>query len=156
MRVCLSPGGPSLYRSDEPANDVLVATMQGVIALVRPQPGLAWRIAGRALEKAWVDALLAEPGGAVLAGTFGDSIFASMDNGVTWEPRGRGIEFQEIYALNAALVNGRTRLYAGTQPAHLYTSDDGGAHWEEMVSLQAVPGIEKWWFPGEPHLAHVK
>lgn len=48
------------------------------------------------------------------------------------------------------------RLYAGTEPAHLFVSRDSGETWEELPSLRAVPSVEKWMFPGPPHVAHVK
>jgi hypothetical protein len=47
-------------------------------------------------------------------------------------------------------------VYAGTQPAHLYYSDDLGTSWTELPALRQVPGVEKWTFPGPPHQAHVK
>jgi hypothetical protein len=53
-------------------------------------------------------------------------------------------------------VNGKPRVYAGTQPAHLYYSDDLGKSWTELPGLRQVRGVEKWTFPGPPHQAHAK
>ena len=47
-------------------------------------------------------------------------------------------------------------IFAGTQPAALYRSDDLGETWRELSSLREVPGTEKWTFPPPPHIAHVK
>lgn len=70
-------------------------------------------------------------------------------------------------------------IYAGTDPVHLYRSEDGGESWEELASLQQLPEethqklaeTEKpdmsissdpafrhrrqdWWFPSSPHQGH--
>jgi len=54
------------------------------------------------------------------------------------------------------VIGGRPRVYAGTQPAHLFYSDDLGKSWTELPGLRQVPGVEKWTFPGPPHQAHAK
>jgi photosystem II stability/assembly factor-like uncharacterized protein len=41
-------------------------------------------------------------------------------------------------------------VYAGTQPAALYRSNDGGHSWEEIESLANVPGSHHWGLPGDP------
>jgi photosystem II stability/assembly factor-like uncharacterized protein len=71
-------------------------------------------------------------------------------------------------------------IYAGTDPVHLFRSEDGGDHWEELASLQRLPeethvklgeadpadmgGLQQqgfrhrrqdWWFPVPPHQGHV-
>ena len=74
----------------------------------------------------------------------------------TWERRDNGIGDKEIYSLATQIVDGKPRVYAGTQPAHLYYSDDLGKSWTELPGVRQVPGVEKWTFPGPPHLAHVK
>jgi photosystem II stability/assembly factor-like uncharacterized protein len=48
------------------------------------------------------------------------------------------------------------RLFAGTEPAHLFVSDDLGFHWDELPSLRSVPTVPRWTFPAPPHVAHVK
>ena len=71
-------------------------------------------------------------------------------------------------------------IYAGTDPVHLFRSEDGGDHWEELASLQRLPqetheklgeaapadmgtfqqqGFrhrrQDWWFPVPPHQGHI-
>ena len=53
-------------------------------------------------------------------------------------------------------IDGRVRLFAGTEPAHLFVSDDLGVNWSEMPSLRSVPSVPKWNFPAPPHIGHVK
>jgi photosystem II stability/assembly factor-like uncharacterized protein len=90
------------------------------------------------------------------AGAFHGSIHASADGGRTWEARANGLSEANVYSLAAARINGHTRLFAGTEPAHLFISDDLGRHWSEVPSLRSVPSVPKWSFPAPPHIGHVK
>jgi len=36
MTICVSIGGPTVYRSDAPSNDILVGTSDGIVRLTRP------------------------------------------------------------------------------------------------------------------------
>ncbi|MBV9121358.1 MAG: glycosyl hydrolase, partial [Chloroflexi bacterium] len=47
-------------------------------------------------------------------------------------------------------------LYAGTEPAAVFRSDDYGESWHERPALRSVPNTDKWMFPSPPHKAHVK
>ncbi|MGH7089804.1 MAG: WD40/YVTN/BNR-like repeat-containing protein, partial [Stellaceae bacterium] len=75
--------------------------------------------------------------------------------GVAWRPVSNGLTRRNVYSL-AARCGGGVTLFAGTEPAALYRSDDLGANWRELPALRAVPGTEKWTFPPPPHIAHVK
>src|SRR5579862_1147441 len=48
-------------------------------------------------------------------------------------------------------------IYAGTEPIHLYRSEDRGKSWEELTGLLDLPEDVKanWWFPQPPHRGHV-
>jgi hypothetical protein len=63
---------------------------------------------------------------------------------------------KNVYCVTCSAVGGRARVYAGTEPAHLYVSDDLGAGWHELAALRGVPSVSKWTFPAPPHDAHVK
>jgi len=157
MITCLSHGGQNLCASEAPSNELLVATIEGAVCLSRSGPKAAWQVSHRSLEGKHVSALLVEPGQKLLfAGTHGDGIYASRDQGRSWQRKDRGVEFPDIYSLNCVQANGERRLYAGTEPAHLFLSPDLGESWREIPSVRSVPGIDKWTFPAPPHVAHVK
>ena len=59
-------------------------------------------------------------------------------------------------ASSSAVIDGKTKLFAGTEPAHLFASDDLGETWQEIKSLRSVPSVAKWTFPAPPHVGHVK
>jgi photosystem II stability/assembly factor-like uncharacterized protein len=61
-----------------------------------------------------------------------------------------------VYSLASRQLNGHARLFCGTEPAHLFVSDDLGLHWKEVPSLRSVPSVPNWSFPAPPHIGHVK
>ena len=157
MAIGLSHGGSTVYSSPSPSKEVLVGTQEGVVILARDAEGKGWSVAHRALTDAHISAIIMEPeSGLTFAGVFGGTVFASADDGRTWEERGDGITHQDVYSLAATRLSGGVRLYAGTQPAHLFFSDDLGLHWEELPAFRSVPSVPEWTFPGGPHIAHTK
>ena len=155
MFICLSPGGREITVGESPRDTLLVGTVDGIFSFARA--GGAWTARERFLSGEHLSALLFEPLSRMLfAGTYGEARYASKDLGRNWEKRYRGLEELEIYTLACQEIGGRPRLYAGTQPAHLFYSDDLGKSWTELPGLRQVPGVEKWTFPGPPHQAHVK
>lgn len=45
------------------------------------------------------------------------------------------------------------RLYAGTMPAELYISDDGGNTWQESTAFRRIDSRDQWWNPDvTPHV----
>jgi photosystem II stability/assembly factor-like uncharacterized protein len=141
--------------SESAADKLLVGTAKGIFSFLHRNG--SWAHQETFLPHEHISAILYEPSSRMLfAGTYGDALHATRDLGRTWERRDRGIGGLEIYTLACQQVNGRARLYAGTQPAHLFYSDDLGESWTEFPGLRQVPGVEKWTFPGPPHQAHVK
>ncbi|MGE5106496.1 MAG: VPS10 domain-containing protein [Sphingobacteriales bacterium] len=63
----------------------------------------------------------------LFAGTFGNGVFLSTDDGVTWAPANTGITNAFVYAL---ALNGTT-LYAGTGGG-VYISNNNGVSWTAM------------------------
>ena len=157
MAIGLSHGGSTLYSSPSPSQEVLVGTREGVVTIERETSGSEWRVKNRALTDKHISAIIKEPeSGLTFAGAFHGSVHASADDGKTWEPRNNGLTETDVYSLAARHVNGRVRLFAGTEPAHLFTSNDLGLHWSEVPSLRSVPSVPKWSFPAPPHIGHVK
>jgi hypothetical protein len=76
----------------------------------------------------------------------GDGVYRSGD-GRSWQRM--GVEGKEVWDILPAPGDSR-RLYAGTQPAHIFESNDGGSTWGEMGSFLKAPGAERWCLPGTP------
>lgn len=157
MQPCLSPNGMSRFDLDAAPTRLLVATADGLVALERAGPGAAWRVGATVLAGQHVSTLTALPHrNGVLAGTHGDGVYYSADGVSGWEKRNDGLTLPDIYTLAAVERAGRTILYAGTQPASLFRSDDLGRSWAELAAIRQVPGTEHWVFPAPPRIAHTK
>ena len=156
MAICISHGGTTTYRTQSPASEILVGTVDGV-TILRRNIDDAWRVHAKVLAGLHIHALLIEPlSGVVFAGAHKGSIHASKDGGATWEKKDQGLTAADVYCLSSAVIDGKTKLFAGTEPAHLFASDDLGETWQEIKSLRSVPSVAKWTFPAPPHVGHVK
>ena len=156
MAIGLSHGGTNVYSSTGPSHELWVATQDGLVLFEREEHG-RWRESRRALRGQHISAIIFEPQSrTIFAGAFFGSIHASSDGGKSWERRDNGMTIHDVYSLATTLVDGKARVYAGTQPAHLFVSEDLGAHWSEIASLRNVPSAEHWSFPAPPHIAHTK
>jgi photosystem II stability/assembly factor-like uncharacterized protein len=141
MAICVSHGGTTTYFSKAPSSELFVGTVDGVAVLRKGGDG-RWSVHARALEGMHVHALLIEPeSGFIFGGIHKGSVYASKDRGLTWEKKDNGIIQNDIYCLAAAVVDGKSRLYAGTEPAHLFQSDNLGESWNEIKSLRSVPSV---------------
>jgi photosystem II stability/assembly factor-like uncharacterized protein len=79
---------------------------------------------------------------ALLAGTYGDGLFRSVDGGRTWQRIEAGLTASTFRFVSAEL--------AGTEPARVYRSSDGGQTWEELAGITRIPGHERWFLPYSP------
>jgi photosystem II stability/assembly factor-like uncharacterized protein len=157
MTIALSHGGTTIYSSPSPSNEVLVGTREGVLTIARENSDAQWQVTHRAIPDKHISAMITErESGLMFAGAFHGSVQMSADGGKSWEPRGNGMTQDNVYSLAARHVDGQIRLFAGTEPAHLFVSDDLGVNWSEMPSLRTVPSVPKWNFPAPPHIGHVK
>src|SRR4051812_46164686 len=151
MAIGLSHGGTTIYSNATPAQQIFVGTREGVVTIERE--GAEWRIASRAVTDKHISAIIREPvSGQILAGAFHGGVMISADEGKTWEARNSGMTQDNVYSLAAQIRDGRARLFAGTEPAHLFVSDDLGGQWRELTNLRAVPSVPKWSFPAPPHI----
>jgi len=153
--ILLSPGGDTAYRTAQPDNALAVATVDGVFLLERDGNG-AWQTVHHALAGCFVAALTRGAGGALFAATHGVGMARSDDNGRTWRWINNGITQFDLWAARAGRLGGRDVVLAGSMPAHLFISEDGGDNWRELPALRQVDSVEQWTFPPPPRLGHVK
>ena len=78
------------------------------------------------------------------AGT-GAGLHVSEDGGESWAAA--GLADREVWQIRSA---GGDTLYAATQPAGLFRSDDAGSTWYEIESFAALPEAADWCVPIEP------
>jgi photosystem II stability/assembly factor-like uncharacterized protein len=156
MAIGLSHGGSNVYSSPKPSRQLWVGTKDGLILIERADNG-DWHVAHRALRGLHISSIVFErSSGVIFAGAFFGSVQASVDGGKTWERRDTGLTVHDVYSLACAPAGGKMRIYAGTEPAHLFYSEDLGLHWTELPALRTVPSAPNWSFPAPPHVAHTK
>ena len=157
MALGLSHGGTTIYSTPSRSNEVWVGTKEGIVEIERTSGATGWRIARRMLEDKHISAIVSEPhSGLTFVGAFHGSLHVTADDGKSWETRNSGLTEQDVYSIAAVPHNGGTRIYVGTEPAHLFCSDDLGLNWRELPGLRALPSVPKWKFPVPPHIAHAK
>jgi photosystem II stability/assembly factor-like uncharacterized protein len=155
MALALSHGAQTIHAAGKLSDWLFVGTINGVVELKKS--GSDWTVARRSLEGKHIHAVLQEPeSGFWFAGVNKGGIFVSKNDGATWAICNEGLTETDIYSLATVEVEGKVRIFAGTEPVHLFYSDDLGAHWAEMPSIQNVPNMEKWRFPAPPHIGHLK
>jgi photosystem II stability/assembly factor-like uncharacterized protein len=94
--------------------------------------------------------------GGVFTGMHSGGLYYSADNGETWALCMNGITIEHIFCVGYAHHGEGIVLYAGTQPASMFRSDDYGKTWVEQPGVKETEGREAWSFPSPPHDAHVK
>lgn len=154
--ACLSPNGLTTFVTSAPVERLYVGTVDGVHVLDRADDG-TWTRSRHGLEGVHVSSL-ALAGGRLLAGAHSGGLFRSEAGSGTWERSDDGIgdSYTQVYSLAVQERASGTVLWAGTEPACLFRSDDLGTTWTALPSLTDVPDTDKWFFPPPPHIAHVK
>jgi photosystem II stability/assembly factor-like uncharacterized protein len=87
---------------------------------------------------------LSRANGTIFAGS-ADGVYRSADSGQTWKRSGN--EGCDVWHVTVHPANNRL-LFAGTQPAHMFQSADGGMTWENFDEFLNAPGSDRWCLPG--------
>lgn len=157
MLACLAPNGQNVFRGSSPCTRLLVGTLSGLAVLERSGPGSSWTVASKKLDGLHISSMAYEPKHrGLFAGVHGGVVYFSSDEGLTWEPRSRGLTIEHVFSLAYAEPPSGVVIYAGTEPASLFKSHDQGQSWQELGALKGVPGTDKWSFPAPPHSGHTK
>jgi len=164
VTACLFPNGFNVYRDAEPVTRLLVGTIQGASVIERESPCASWEVTGRVLDGLHISSLMIEPlRGGIFAGAHlprdaqeGGGLHVSLDSGKSWQRRINGFSTQHVFCVRWVEEHGKPIIYAGTEPAGLFRSEDYGETWRDRPALRTVPNTDKWMFPSPPHIAHVK
>jgi len=158
---------------DDAAFHLLVGTTKGAFVLDGDVDRARWRVRGPYCDGWTVNHVIGDPTtGTMWAGGGSDwsgaGVWRSDDVGHTWsltrlttgqldawaasdpdfaasigwteEPTPFGEDFSQVWSLGRA----GDRLYAGTKPATLLVSDDGGATWSTIKGLTDHPSAAEW------------
>jgi len=116
---------------------LVIGTTEGVFVGEPGQRARATDLAGRSVN------VLRGANGNILAGT-SDGVYRANKGGEAWQRV--GVEDREVLEVHAAPSDERL-IYAGTRPAALFRSRDGGDSWAEIESFNRAFDPATWWLP---------
>ena len=131
--------------SEDMPDELLLATSNGVVH--SQGEGIEWNIMGTSLSDHKVTTITGRDG-TVFAGTT-SGIYRSADLGQNWEWASTGLTEQHIRWLSYHPDNS-DMLIAGTEPAALYVSQDGGDHWSNRPEVEEFRDRFNWFLPYSP------
>jgi len=137
---------------------VLLGTRKGGFILQSDSRRRAWKMKGPFFESSPVFHMAFDKRdgrtiyAAVNSGHFGPTVQRSRDMGKTWEnattpPRfaeGSETKVENVWHVEPGLADEPNVVYAGTTPAALFRSDDGGDNWKLNENLNSHPTRPKW------------
>jgi photosystem II stability/assembly factor-like uncharacterized protein len=91
----------------------------------------------------------------ILAGSYGNGLFRSVDGGAAWTRVEAGLTAPALRCFEPDPTRPGAIL-AGTEPGRIFRSGDGGASWDELDGVTRIPGHEKWFLPYSPRAGAVR
>ena len=91
----------------------------------------------------------------ILAGSYGNGMFRSTDDGETWASANDGLTSSAFRTIGPD-PHQPGAILAGTEPGRIYRSHDDGSSWAELSGILALEGIEKWYLPYSPRAGAVR
>jgi len=115
---------------------ILAATDFGVLTLIQNNGN--WIEDTSSMQDFNFTSIATSADGSVLAGTR-QGLYLSTDGGRNWRVANQGLSQQHIRSL-AFHPNDQTLAYAGTEPAAIFYSKDGGKSWDKILYLNDRTG----------------
>jgi photosystem II stability/assembly factor-like uncharacterized protein len=135
----------------ENSTRLVLATAAGIAICERVADG--WRQSKRDLTGSHVTSIIAQ-GDVILAGTQ-DGIFRSEDGGDSWGAVDEGLSIRHIRWL-AADPDAPQRVFAGSEPAGIFLSTDGGLTWASRPEVEQLRDSLGWFLPYSPEAGCVR
>lgn len=123
---------------------LLVGTGSGMYRLSRAGEAMAFGLEGESVGAVGV------VDNRVFAGVRGKGLLRSDDAGHTWATVLGGVDVRSVATRSDGAV------YVGASPVAVYRSTDGGASFEELPHVRALPSYPGWNFPNPPHQGNVR
>jgi photosystem II stability/assembly factor-like uncharacterized protein len=130
---------------------LILATEQGIVICERDHAN--WKESLRALKEYSVTSAIAREG-VILLGTQ-DGIFRSDDEGKTWEEISSGLTDRHVRWM-AYHPDISDLEFAGTEPANIFISKNGGESWRACPEVAELRDKFKWFLPYSPQAGCVR
>jgi photosystem II stability/assembly factor-like uncharacterized protein len=139
---------------------LLVASTDHGVLVYRKGAAGSWELEAEVLKDWGVEEAMAVPGepGTILAATRGDGVWLSRDAGRSWKKPSYGRRGPGKLRCLALDLRNPGRVYAGGEPIDIWVSDDLGATWDRLDSIQSLPTLPSIRYPVpavEPHVRDV-
>lgn len=125
--------------------DLLVGTTKGLFILSDRGGRGGWQVTGPFCDGMGINHVLGEGGSGTIWAAGGGGWFPAgvwRRQGGAWSFATQGFE-EGVQSVWSVARDG-DRLLAGTKPAALYESRDGGESWQKLPALNQIPGAEDW------------
>lgn len=122
-----------------------IATRRGLYTCLRKEG--RWSVVEKALQDTPVTSLSFE-GTRILAGTK-DGVFASDSVGKPWHRSSSGMTIRHVRWLERH-PDQPGLIFAGTEPAGIFVSRDGGETWHGRIEVEEQRDRRKWYLPYSP------
>jgi photosystem II stability/assembly factor-like uncharacterized protein len=132
-------------------NELILATEKGLAICERD--GDNWRESTRGLKDDQVTSVIAREG-VILAGTR-RGIYRSDDDGHTWNEMNQGLTARHVRWL-AYHPDVSDLEFAGTEPAEIFVSHNGGESWRACPEVAELRDQYKWSLPYSPEAGCVR
>ena len=129
----------------------ILATERGVVLYERDEQD--WRESIRGLTDQHVTSVIAREG-VILAGTE-NGIFRSEDNGQSWVESSHGLTSRHVRWM-AFHPDVSDLEFAGTEPANIFVSHNGGDSWRACSEVAKLRDRFKWSLPYSPEAGCVR
>jgi photosystem II stability/assembly factor-like uncharacterized protein len=130
---------------------IILATEEGLVICERD--GESWRESTRGLTDHQITSVIAREG-VILAGTT-RGVFRSDDAGQTWEEASNGLHIRHVRWL-AYHPDISDLEFAGTEPAGIFVSHNGGGSWLACPEVAELRDKYKWFLPYSPEAGCVR
>jgi photosystem II stability/assembly factor-like uncharacterized protein len=131
---------------------VLLGTKKGAFILESDSTRRNWTQRGPFCETWPMNHVIADPeNGTIYAGGgnewFGPAVWKTTDFGATWTHSSEGLAYhagEDAITSVWSLASREGRLFAGVQPAGLFSSEDRGQSWTHQEGLRSHPTRPQW------------
>ena len=130
---------------------LILATEKGLV--ICEHEGANWSESVRGLTNQHVTSVIAREG-VILAGTQ-NGVFRSDDEGKTWEEANNGVTALHVRWM-AYHPDISDLEFAGTEPANIFVSHDGGESWRTCDEVAELRDKHKWSLPYSPEAGCVR
>ena len=112
-----------------------------------------WEIVKHTLNEKNLTSIAASEG-VIIAGTT-DGIWRSSDKGKSWNESNEGLSIRHVRWIASSSYTPMTFL-AGTEPAGIFVSTDGGKTWGSKPEIETLRDVNGWFLPYSPKAGCVR